>query len=302
MTPTPNPSRSFTLPSSLESTADVILKSSDDCGEEEFRAHTSYLAAASGFFEQMFSDQEPSYPAVGVELPVIQVAECRHVLRTLLPCIYPGVKERPRSLKVLKGTLIAAEKYNIPSVIDSMRPHLIWPDFLHSNPLLVYSISRLLHFNVEQQMALDTLYKLDEDKILRLDMDGLPAADLAEVQRARRARGDLIVGKVKEKIFSPPKTASGSATYNRPSCPTCRKVPIWVYIWRKWLEIEVRRKPTTDAAFSFAFLEKARLMSPRCRCGPDPILWDAKSFEDLKKAVDTAITPTRAKAKNVPRR
>ncbi|KZP01742.1 hypothetical protein CALVIDRAFT_594432 [Calocera viscosa TUFC12733] len=303
-TPT-SPDAPFKLPRSLRQTADVILQSSDGA---HFRVHKSYLSASSSFFEQMFAGEADLGSAAlleqageGRELPVVQVSEDKDTLRALLPCIYPGAKGRPPSLCVLKHTLVAAEKYDIPSARDSMRPHLIWPEFLNANPLLVFSISRLLGFDEERAMAMDALYKLKEDALFALDMDGVPASDLADVHLKRQQRADAIVRTVKD-VLSRDDGTRTSANCNRPICNTCKKVPMWVYVWSKRLELEARRRPTVDRLFSFSSLELARQKSPRCRCSTDLILWDAKSFEDLKRVVEESLKPPRVRRRSSTRR
>ncbi|KZT59851.1 hypothetical protein CALCODRAFT_481155 [Calocera cornea HHB12733] len=301
----------FVLPPSLRQTADVILQSSEGA---QFRVHKSYLAASSSFFEQMFHGQSAAPPPYGgsgdvlmedaggesaaaSELPIVPVSEDRHTLRALLPCIYPGTKVRPPSLRVLKHTLIAAEKYDIPSARDSMRPHLIWPEFLTSNPLLVFSISRLLGFAEEREMAMDVLFQLKEDALYALDMEGVPASDLADVHLKRQQRADTIVKTVRD-VLAMDEGARTPANCHRPVCIMCKKVPMWVYVWSKRLELEARRRPTVDKLFSFSALELARQKSPRCRCSAELIFWDAKSFEDLKKIVDESLKPERAKRRS----
>jgi len=267
------------------------------------------LSAASAFFEGMFGGGSPGSAGGGAEgdsvegeeLPVVQVSEDRHTLRVLLPCIYPRTKARPPSLRVLKHVLVAADKYDIPSARDTMRPHLIWPEFLNSNPLLVFSISRLLGFDEEQEMAMDALYRLKEEALFALDMEGVPAKDLAEVHVKRLQRAEGIVKTVKD-VLAKDEGERTPANCHRPMCSVCKKVPMWVYVWTKRLELEARKRPTLDRLFSFSFLEQARQKSPRCRCSPDLVLWDPKCFEDLKKVVEESLKSARPRHRSSPRR
>ncbi|EJU03517.1 hypothetical protein DACRYDRAFT_105676 [Dacryopinax primogenitus] len=291
-TPAPALDVQVTLPPSLRASADLVIQSSDGT---QFRVHKAYLAASSRFFEDMFGDETLAFLNESREdkqLPVVELSESRYTLRTLLPCVYPGTKPRPPSLRVLRDTLVAADKYDMPSVRDSMRPHLVWPEFLSTNPLLVWAISRLLEFEEEKKIAMEALFELNEEELFALEMDGVAASDLAVVHLRRQQRADAII-RVVQDVLAKDEGDKTPANCYRPICKVCKRVPMWVYVWTKRLEIDARKRPTIDKLFSYTSLENARQKSPRCRCSPDLIMWDPKSFDDLKKIVEDSVQPVK---------
>ncbi|KZP01748.1 hypothetical protein CALVIDRAFT_594438 [Calocera viscosa TUFC12733] len=228
----------FTPPASIKATADIIIKSSDG---QRLLAHKSYLASASSVFEDMVSLDEHMAHGIEDALPIVELSESGNVLKTLLSFIYPGPRTRPASWEVFACSFNAASKYNIQCVIDSLRGYLTWSDFLSSHPVAIYSISQARQFHDETRIAMNNLYTVDLDVLLSEDMSGVPAQVLATILKARQARADSIMSRVR----------GGSASdYGQPYCFGRLGTPAWVNMWAELVQVQLAKKPEVQSSIS----------------------------------------------------
>ena len=98
--------------------ADVVLRSSDFV---TFRVHKSILASSSQFFKDMFSLPQPPDNDMVDGLPVVSLSEDAEIVRGLITMLYPISPEIPASYERVLALLGAAQKYDMPAVLYSIR-------------------------------------------------------------------------------------------------------------------------------------------------------------------------------------
>ncbi|KAH9020968.1 hypothetical protein EDB85DRAFT_2120473 [Lactarius pseudohatsudake] len=101
--------------------ADVILRSSDLVS---FRAHKSILAMSSPFFTDLFSLPQPPDGEVIEGLPVVQVSEDAELLHSLFTVLYPIPLAIPDSYENTLALLAASQKYNMTTVLSTVRSEI----------------------------------------------------------------------------------------------------------------------------------------------------------------------------------
>ena len=121
--------------------ADVVLRSSDFV---TFRVHKSILASSSQFFKDMFSLPQPPDSDMVDGLSVVPLSEDAEIVRGLITMVYPIFPEIPASYEKVLALLGAAEKYDMPSVLYSIRAEVAYerstaPVMAH--PLRAYAIA-----------------------------------------------------------------------------------------------------------------------------------------------------------------
>ena len=142
--------------------ADVILRSSDNV---EFRVFKVILSLASTVFSDMFSLPQASrskgLPANADEvkdgLVVIPVTEDGKMLKQFLFMCYPKAAVDPpaipNDLASVEGLLAAAIKYSAERVEKHLREALVSPQFMKTNPLLVFVVACRFRMKEEAEMA-----------------------------------------------------------------------------------------------------------------------------------------------------
>jgi hypothetical protein len=255
---------------------DLLIKSNS--GDFLF-AHMKHLTAASAAFEDMVALGGQAVPEVKDSerpTPTVDLSESSAVLQLLLQSIYPGNRSRPKTFEDLVGAFHAADKYQTKCLADSMRAYLIWPDFLHTRPMAIYSISKEKGYSEEAQIALEALYKVEQSKLLAEDLTGVLAKHLAEVIKLRQERADKIMNCV---------SAEGPRFY-RPFCQDARGMPLWVNHWMEATKSELANKPDVASSISFELLESSRRKAPACKeCRGRCTTWDPTHFREFKARV-----------------
>ncbi|KAM5530301.1 hypothetical protein V8D89_016025 [Ganoderma adspersum] len=138
-----------------EDDADITLRTSDNV---EFRVHRVILSLASSVFKDMFSMPQPS-GSTGENDSArepITVSEDGATLDVFLRICYPTINIKPSSLGQLRKVLAAATKYDAPLVLDQMKEALMIPEFLDSQPLVVFTIACVFHMEEVAQAAAET--------------------------------------------------------------------------------------------------------------------------------------------------
>ena len=139
-----------------EDDADVTLRTSDNV---EFRVHRVILSLASSVFKDMFSMPQPSLGSTDENDSTrepITVSEDGETLDIFLRICYPTINPKLSSLGQLRDVLAAATKYDAPLVLDQMREALMAPEFLDSQPLVVFTIACIFHMEEVAQAAAET--------------------------------------------------------------------------------------------------------------------------------------------------
>ncbi|KAH9174361.1 hypothetical protein EDB89DRAFT_566959 [Lactarius sanguifluus] len=101
--------------------ADVILRSSDLVS---FRVHKSILAISSPFWNDLFSLPQPPDDEVVEGLPVVQVSEDSELLHSLFTVLYPIPLAIPDSYEKALALLAASQKYNMTTVLSTIRSEI----------------------------------------------------------------------------------------------------------------------------------------------------------------------------------
>ncbi|KAI9441829.1 hypothetical protein H4582DRAFT_1935313 [Lactarius indigo] len=101
--------------------ADIVLRSSDLVS---FRVHKSILAISSPFFTDLFSLPQPPGSEVIEGLPVAQVSEDAELLHSLITELYPIPSAIPDSYEKTLALLAASQKYNMTTVISTVRSEI----------------------------------------------------------------------------------------------------------------------------------------------------------------------------------
>ncbi|KAH9174322.1 hypothetical protein EDB89DRAFT_2148919, partial [Lactarius sanguifluus] len=101
--------------------ADVIFRSSDHVS---FRVHKSILAISSPFFTDLFSLPQPLDGEVIEGLPVVQVSEDAELLHSLFTVLYPIPLAIPDSYEKTLALLAASQKYNMNTVLYTVRSEI----------------------------------------------------------------------------------------------------------------------------------------------------------------------------------
>ncbi|KAH9174350.1 hypothetical protein EDB89DRAFT_1952399 [Lactarius sanguifluus] len=114
-----SPTTPLSLPECVDvSQADIIVRSSDHV---DFRIHKLILATSSPVFKDMFSLSQPSNNEAVDELPIIQLSEDAELVRALIMALYPIPFEIPASYDRILALLAAAQKYEMGTVLSSIR-------------------------------------------------------------------------------------------------------------------------------------------------------------------------------------
>lgn len=112
------------LPECFEvSDADIMLQSSDSAN---FRVHKSILVSSSQFFKDMLSLPQPSSNETVDGLPAVRLPEDAEIVRALITVLYPIPSEIPSSYERVLALLGAAQKYDMPAVLLTIRAEVLY--------------------------------------------------------------------------------------------------------------------------------------------------------------------------------
>lgn len=257
--------------------SDVLLLSSDNV---KFSVHRCILAAASPFFEDMFSlPQPPSHLANEERCSVIQVTESDSTLHTLLHFVYPMPHPTISSLDELVTILGAAVKYDFLGAISSLRKQLISPAFLKDDPMRVFAIASKYDFEDEAQVASrHTLSIVILDSPLSDDLRFITAHSYHRllVLHKRRSADAQALLKIPEDVTC----LQCAGPYYGAFVP-----PKWWKEFERMARAELAVRPTTSIIFDMAFLGRAARAAGCRRCA-ESILESHQFLSDLKRQID----------------
>ncbi|KAF9238799.1 hypothetical protein BU15DRAFT_88244 [Melanogaster broomeanus] len=248
--------------------ADVILESSDGV---KFCVHRCILAAASPFFEHMFSLPQP--PSDGKEhRPVVPVSENSSTIGTLLQFIYPEPDPVVTSMDELVTLLSTSVKYDFLGPIAALRKELLSPRFLEESPTRVYAIASRFDLEYEAQVASRRTLSCNVlDCPLSEDLKFISAHAYHRLLVLHRTRAEDAQALLK--IPHDIKCIQCSGPYYGAFVP-----PKWWKEFERLAREELATRPTTDVIFSMR-------ASGCVRCAGSII--DAHAFlADLKKQID----------------
>ncbi|KAH7930631.1 hypothetical protein BV22DRAFT_1101602 [Leucogyrophana mollusca] len=262
--------------------ADLLLLSSDGA---KFHVHRCILAAASPFFEHMFTLPQPlssyadSDSSVEEQHPVIPVSESRSTVDTLLRYVYPVPDPIIASLDDLGPILAAAAKYDFLGVISALRRVLLSPNFLRENPVRVFAIASRYELEYEAKVASQHTLSVNVlDCPLSDDLKFITAHSyhrLLDLHRRRATAAQRLL-KVTDEV----------------KCMQCNGGPHGMFVPPKWWKEfeklareELALRPTSEVIFGMAFLARVAEESGCPRCAGS-IMDSHKFLEDLKRRID----------------
>jgi len=181
-------------PAFSEEDATFVLTSSDGTN---YRLHPFTLRTTSGFFRDMISLPQKSTGEAGDAKPAqeeqIALDEGNRVLTPLLKMISGLAVERWKSLEELEGVLDAAQKYDMPGPLSTIRSTVASPPsyITLENPLRLYIIAARHDWEEEAQAAsVHTLEVCLHDEALASILQQVSSAYLLKLFRLHRIRRD----------------------------------------------------------------------------------------------------------------
>lgn len=225
----------------------------------------------------MFSLPQPLSP--NLKLPTIPCSEPSSVLDPLLRFLYPVQDPSILSLDQLLPLLAAATKYDLSSLLITLRSILVSPLFTQSDPLRVYAIAS--RFDLEHEAQIASKYTLSTnilDAPLSDDLKFISAYAyhrLLDLHR-RRVHAALQILTLPPDIKCMQCNGSSFSLHGTPK---------WWAEFEKSARAELSVRPTTDVVFGMEFLAQAAMTSGCQRC-PGSILDSWRSLQLLKQAID----------------
>lgn len=254
--------------------ADLILRTSNVYGNAPFRVHKHRLSEASTVFRDMLAMPQPYSDGT----PFVDVSETKEVIDKLLRFIYPCDNPVILDLASLVGVIEAAVKYDAAIVVATLKPILIKPEFLTSNPVRVYAIAIRFDFAEEMKVAEAATLSVElKDIEWCSDLDYMKASQYHRLitLHTNRSRNAMLV-------------VDNSET---PFAHDC-KCKIWYDRFRSAAKEELSCRPTTDVIASLDFLarimqdseERCNLKYSKCLLGkPSTFL---KWVQSIKNTID----------------
>lgn len=270
---------STTTPYSFDALdADLILLSTDNA---EFRVHKCILAAASPFFQVMFTLPQKATDALeDVPIPVVAVSELGETLDAVLRFVYPVDNPEIHTLDELSPVLAATSKYDFHSVLSIARRILVTPHFLETSPARVYAIAS--RYDLEPEAQLASRYTLNINVLdcpLSDDLKFITAYSYHRLLDLHRRRAEAAQGllKVPDEVKCMQCNGHGIASSFAP--------PKWWKVWEAMARKELEMRPTADVIFGMGFLAKAADGSGCPRCAGS-VLDSYVFLGDLKRRID----------------
>ncbi|KAF7968017.1 hypothetical protein HWV62_11691 [Athelia sp. TMB] len=255
--------------------ADIILLSTDNA---MFRVHKCILAAASTFFQSMFT--LPQKVTSGTHVPAAPISETSETVDALLRFVYPVENPDIHSLDKLNAVLAAACKYDFDSVVSALRKILVSPRFLEAHPTRVFAIASRYELEPEAQIASSHTLNVNVlDCPLSDDLKFITAHSYVRLLNLHRRRADAAQAllKVPDEVKCMQCNGHGLAS--------SFAAPKWWKVWEEMAKKELAIRPTSDVIFSMGFLAKAVDGSGCGRCAGS-VLASFGFLGDLKQRID----------------
>ena len=252
---------------------DIILRpSSGPDSNHDFCVHRIILSLASPVFKDMFTFPQPPNQPLNArhELPVVEVPESPKVLDAILRFIYPGAEPPDiTETSTLSALLSAADKYNIASIIPTLREKLrasLTPYYKHRH-LCVYITACRFGF---RDVAWEAVKGLSAESLSTLDDHGdLQYISSAELFRLfqfvqKREREGLL--KIRDALCDPILSPS-------PGCPHTEDAADYYFHLQKAVEGAFIRNPCVEFTDLLLLLDKVPDSPPGCDPPPRPAEW-----------------------------
>jgi hypothetical protein len=188
--------------------ADIILRTPRSKG---FRVHKSVLSVASPVLRDLVADVlklSPEDEEKGV-LPEIDVDDSAEDLDLFLRLIYPiTLPPKFEDFDSLSKAFVILQKYKVEGVEALLKPILMSPPFLASDPVRVYAMACRLGFKEEAEVAIPLAAATDFTTTIRKeDLRNMTGVDYHRLTVLSKER----LKKSKSDIFSTP--------FQCPNCP-----------------------------------------------------------------------------------
>ncbi|KAH7909192.1 hypothetical protein BJ138DRAFT_258863 [Hygrophoropsis aurantiaca] len=266
--------------------ADIVLRSSDGA---DIRTHKFILSYISPVFRTMLSLPRPSEESTISPSPstlaTITMEENRNTLQKLLRPCYPGFDISLDSLGDIKLVINAATKYDMQSVLGSLKKWIVTSSIFQTNPLAFYAISCRQGWEAE--------VRISAEKVLEV-MDFNPGASQyvpeledisggtyyrlvayhAQCGAVAKATADVQDLKLFDvQFFGKHECPTGDS---RPSCLVSLEVdvgsagkryykfPNWILTYLNNIGEELLLRPCASTVMKSGFFEKAVLDGSRC--------------------------------------
>lgn len=173
--------------------ADIILRTPEP---KLFRVHKNILSIASSVFRDMLSvPQSLSEPTKDAKYdpPVVDVDDSAQDLEVLLRMIYPMAFPPITDLNALSNALVILDKYHTEGLQERLKPLLVSPAFLTTDPMRVYAIACRWGFKPEAEIAAPYVSAVGISTFTCVDdmryISGLDYHRIALLARERRETG-----------------------------------------------------------------------------------------------------------------
>jgi len=176
--------------------ADIVLRTPRSKG---FRVHRSVLSVASPVLRALVAEV-PTTPLKGEkgELPEVDVDDAPEDLDLLLRLIYP-ITPPPKfeDFDALSRAFAILQKYKVEGVQGHLKPILVSPPFLTSDPVRVYALACRLGFREEVEMSVPLAATTDFTTTIRAEdlrrMSGIDYHRLVVLSkdRLKKSKSDI---------------------------------------------------------------------------------------------------------------
>ena len=187
--------------------ADIILRTPLSKG---FRVHKAVLSSASSVFEKLTEGLPEPDILDKATIPEVDVDEAPEDLDLLLRLVYPNIMPpKFEDFDTLGKTFAILKKYKIEGVQQLLKPILVSPRFLSSDPIRVYAMACRFGFREEAMVAAPFAAAKDLTANIRgEDLRNMSALDYHRLVALSKER----LKKSKSDIFATPLRCS--------NCPT----------------------------------------------------------------------------------
>lgn len=232
----------FTSPS-----GDFVICSSD---KVRFRVHRVFLQEASPVFRTMLTLPQP--PSSANTPPFIDLPEDSATTASLLRLIYPIAVPSFENLDGLSKVLFAAEKYDMPGALSTLRRFLLERQYLNTDPVHVYALARRFGWKEEAHLAsrFTLVFDVHDPKYLAVfTATGISTTDIFALFVMRHKRIEGMCSYLDGDEFE-----GNAIAYECQSCGKILNDITWPFFKAAILK-EMYRRPLGDGIFGAEFLK-----------------------------------------------
>ncbi|KAG2130701.1 hypothetical protein DEU56DRAFT_740536 [Suillus clintonianus] len=239
--------------------ADIVFRSSEGT---HYRMHSFVLRTTSGFFQPMLSlvGGSGSSPDSSSEASPIGLGENDDVLKRLFAMISGMEVPQWDSLDKLEHVLHAAEKYDMPGPISTIRSAITAPRFME-DPLRVYAIAARYQWEEALQPAAEGCFAIaiHHQQYIPI-LKRIPSDDLLRLIDLRRERRDAFLHAIDHEV----QFTSGNNA-DKCSCSRSTDHRGW-YALKLAVYMEMDKKPIVRNLDDQNWEVANKCWSYRCQC------------------------------------